>query len=180
MMKYCAFLRGVNVKGTAMKMAEVCNVFSKAGVKNVSSVLATGNILFTSEKEPSELKIILEKHLSDYFNYEAFLFIKSEKELGDIISRNPFRKLDDFHVYTFIGQKDVAEILLKEFESTLKIENEKGEIVDDVFYWQITKGNTLDSDFGKILGRKALKDKMTSRNINTIEKIATKFNNWSE
>ena len=29
-MKYCAFLRGVNVNGTAMKMAEVCDVFKKA------------------------------------------------------------------------------------------------------------------------------------------------------
>ena len=45
-MKYCAFLRGVNVKGTAMKMAEVIEVFKNTGVKNVSSVLATGNILF--------------------------------------------------------------------------------------------------------------------------------------
>ena len=51
-MKYCAFLRGVNVKGTAMKMVEVVEVFKNAGMKNVSSVLATGNILFESEETP--------------------------------------------------------------------------------------------------------------------------------
>ena len=54
-MKHCAFLRGVNVNGTAMKMAEVCYVFKKAGMKDVSSVLATGNILFESDEAPENL-----------------------------------------------------------------------------------------------------------------------------
>ena len=51
-MKYCAFLRGVNVKGTAMKMADVVEVFKKQGLIKVSSILATGNILFESEENP--------------------------------------------------------------------------------------------------------------------------------
>lgn len=38
-MKFCAFLRGVNVKGTSMKMAEVVDVFKKAGMEEVLSVL---------------------------------------------------------------------------------------------------------------------------------------------
>ena len=62
-MKYCAFLRGVNVKGTAMKMADVVEVFKKQGLINVSSILATGNILFESEENPLELRKILEKSL---------------------------------------------------------------------------------------------------------------------
>ena len=36
--RYCAFLRGVNVKGTTMKMAEVCTVFENAGMISVSSM----------------------------------------------------------------------------------------------------------------------------------------------
>jgi uncharacterized protein (DUF1697 family) len=50
-MKYCAFLRGVNVKGTNMKMAEVCQVFKDAGMKDVASILASGNIVFSSDKK---------------------------------------------------------------------------------------------------------------------------------
>jgi uncharacterized protein (DUF1697 family) len=63
-----------------MKMADVCKVFSDAGVQNVSSVLASGNILFQSDKNSTELKTILEKAMSEHFNYEAFLFIKNEKK----------------------------------------------------------------------------------------------------
>ena len=73
-MKYCAFLRGVNVNGTAMKMVEVCDVFKKAEMKDVSSVLATGNILFESDEAPENLKQKLEKHFPSIFITKHFCF----------------------------------------------------------------------------------------------------------
>ncbi len=174
-MKYCAFLRGVNVNGTSMKMAEVMNVFTDAGMKEVSSVLASGNILFSSDKKPSELKNILEKSMSEYFDYEAFLFLKNENEISEIVNNNPFNKAEDLHIYVFVGIEDVETLLMEEFSKSDKAENEKAEIVADTFYWQIQKGNTLGSTFGKVLGKKKLKDKITSRNINTFERILKKL-----
>lgn len=174
-MKYCAFLRGVNVNGTSMKMAEVMNVFTDAGMKEVSSILASGNILFSSDKKPSELKNILEKSMSEYFDYEAFLFLKNENEISEIVNNNPFNKAEDLHIYAFVGIEDVETLLMEEFSKSDKTENEKAEIVADTFYWQIPKGNTLGSTFGKVLGKKKLKDKITSRNINTFERILKKL-----
>ena len=170
-MKYCAFLRGVNVNGTSMKMAEVMNVFTDAGMKEVSSVLASGNILFSSDKKPSELKNILEKSMSEYFDYEAVLFLKNENEISEIVNNNPFTKAEDLHIYVFVGIEDVETLLIEEFSKSDKAENENAQIVADTFYWQIQKGNTLGSTFGKVLGKKKLKDKITSRNINTFERI---------
>lgn len=173
--KYCAFLRGVNVNGTTMKMADVCNVFSKAGVENVSSVLASGNILFQSNKSVSELRTSLENAMSKTFNYEAFLFIKSEKELKKILENSPFEKNKEWHSYVFIAEEKESQEILEEFELCSHQENEKGSRVNSTFYWQIPKQETLNSEFGKILGKKKFKDKFTSRNINTIEKIVKKF-----
>ncbi|WP_027385089.1 DUF1697 domain-containing protein [Epilithonimonas caeni] len=175
MNKFCAFLRGVNVKGTNMKMADVCKVFSDAGVQNVSSVLASGNILFQSDKDSAELKKILEKAMSEHFSYEAFLFIKNEKEIKEILKNDPFPPIKNFHNYIFLGSEKVEETLLEEFEKSSKAEGEKGKIVNHIFYWQVPKGQTLDSSFGKVLGKKSLKDKMTSRNVNTFERITNKF-----
>ena len=155
-----------------MKMAEVCKVFSNAGTSEVSSVLATGNLIFSSDKSAADLKIILEKAMSDYFNYEAFLFIKSEKEVVAIFENSPFTKADDLHIYAFVGTEDIESVLLEEFN---KSEHENATIIENIFYWQVPKGNTLDSDFGKVLGKKSLKNKITSRNLNTIEKIMKKF-----
>lgn len=175
-MKYCAFLRGVNVKGTNMKMADVCQVFKEAGMQDVSSVLASGNIVFSSDKNAGELKIILEKAMSDHFSYEAFLFIKSQEETQVFWDSIPFEKNNDLHIYAFVGNPGVENVLMTEFEAASKAENEKALIIKDIFYWQVPKGNTLDSSFGKVLGKKSLKDQFTSRNINTFEKILKKMN----
>jgi len=174
-MKYCAFLRGVNVKGTNMKMAEVCEVFKNTGVEDVISVLASGNIIFSSDKKAEDLKIILEKAMSDHFIYEAFLFVKSQEEIESFWNSNPFDKNEDLHIYAFVGHNEVEKILMKEFENAAKTDNEDAKIINGNFYWQVPKGNTLDSTFGKILGRKNMKDQFTSRNINTFEKILKKM-----
>lgn len=172
---YCAFLRGVNVKGTNMKMAEVCLVFEKAGVKNISSVLASGNILFSSGKDKSELKKLLEKAMSEHFDYDAFLFIKDKSEVETIFSNNPFITDANFHIYGFVGIDGIEKTLLAEFEKSGKTEYEESKIVTNNFYWKVPKGNTLASEFGKILGRKNLKDTFTSRNLNTFEKVLRKM-----
>lgn len=158
-----------------MKMAEVCQVFKDAGMENVSSVLASGNIIFSSDKNAVELKTILEKAMSEYFNYEAFLFVKTAEETELFWSKDPFEKNENFHTYAFVGKENVENVLMNEFQNASKSENEKAEIVNNIFYWQVSKGNTLDSSFGKVLGKKSLKDQFTSRNINTFEKILKKF-----
>jgi len=172
---FCAFLRGVNVQGTTMKMAEACSVFSKAGMDNVSSVLASGNILFSSGKNKNELKKLLEKGMSAYFGYEAFLFIKDKKEVESVLSKNPFKADPAFHIYGFIGIEGIEKVLMQEFEKSEKSEGEEARIVDNNFYWKVLKGNTINSGFGKILGRKSLKDSFTSRNLNTFEKVLKKM-----
>ncbi|PWN67219.1 DUF1697 domain-containing protein [Chryseobacterium oncorhynchi] len=174
-MKYCAFLRGVNVKGTNMKMADVCQVFKDAGMKEVSSILASGNIVFTSDKNVDDLKKTLEKAMSEYFSYEAFLFVKSQEETEMFWNSIPFEKNENLHIYAFVGMPGVENTLMEEFQKATQTEDEKAEIVNDVFYWQVSKGNTLDSTFGKVLGKKSLKDQFTSRNTNTFEKILKKF-----
>ncbi|WES99037.1 DUF1697 domain-containing protein [Chryseobacterium arthrosphaerae] len=174
-MKYCAFLRGVNVKGTNMKMADVCQVFKEAGMTEVSSVLASGNIVFSSDKNVEDLKVLLEKAMSEHFSYEAFLFIRSQEETEVFWNSIPFEKNDGLHIYGFVGAQGVEKVLMEEFQKASQAEDEKAEIVNDIFYWQVPKGNTLDSTFGKVLGKKSLKDQMTSRNVNTFEKVLKKM-----
>lgn len=156
-------------------MADVCQVFKDAGMKDVASILASGNIVFSSDKSAEELKVILEKAMSEHFSYEAFLFIKSHEETEIFWKSIPFEKNEDLHIYGFVGIPGVENVLMEEFQKTSRTENEKAEIVNDIFYWQVPKGNTLDSTFGKVLGKKSLKDQMTSRNVNTFEKILKKM-----
>ena len=174
--RHCAFLRGVNVNGNRMKMQEVCNVFKSCGASDVTSVLATGNIIFKSQEETEILKIKLESALSKYFNYKAHIFIKTISEIENIYANSPFIKEENHHIYCFITLPFLEVELLEKFKKSKKLRFEKAEIVKQNFYWKVPKGETLNSDFGKILGNQSLKTSLTSRNINTIEKIIAKIN----
>lgn len=156
-------------------MADVKKTFEDAGMCHVETVLATGNVIFTSEKTADELKMILEKTLSETFHYEAFLFIKTKEEVISILKNSPFEKKENLHNYVFISLPETENVLMEQFRNSEKTENEEAEIVKNTFYWQVPKGSTLNSSFGKILGKKDLKSKITSRNINTFEKIVLKF-----
>ena len=161
MTTYCAFLRGVNVKGTTMKMTEVCSVFEKAGMVNVSSVLASGNIIFSSDINKTD--------------FDVFLFLRNGIEIENIVADCPFIPHPEFHIYSFVGIEGIENILTAEFESGRKGANEHAVVVNQNFYWQVPKGGSLANNFGDTLGKKSLKDKFTSRNLNTIEKILKKI-----
>ena len=167
----CAFLRGVNVGGKNMKMAEVCDVFRRDAIHKVCSILATGNILFESSLAKADLRVILEKDLSEHYKTEAYLFIKDEVEIEGILSSSPFLPNPDLQIYTFICEDGFEEELMDRFSLVTPVANERAQVKGGQFYWQVSKGATLDSGFSKILGEKQLKDKFTSRNINTIQKI---------
>jgi len=173
---YCAFLRGINVNGKTMKMAEACNVLKQAGLVGVVSVLASGNFIFQSDKPQSELRGLLERALSEHYGDDVHLFIKSSDEVAAILTAAPYNEDPELHIYTFICEAGFEDVLLKEFMKITPSERESAEIQSGFFYWRCRKGATLDSGFSKILGRKDMKEKLTSRNISTIIKIVAKMN----
>ncbi|MFT4246257.1 MAG: DUF1697 domain-containing protein [Micrococcaceae bacterium] len=172
---YCAFLRGVNVNGTRMKMADVQKIFSDAGMEKVTTVLATGNVLFQSGKSVTELKSLLEKVMTTRYGFDVHMFIKTAAEIDSMVKNIPFAVNKDLHRYVFVTDAGIADKLLNDFAQVTPIEDEKAKVIDDVFYWQLPKGSTLKAGFSGVLGDKLLKDKLTSRNANTLEKIQAKL-----
>ncbi|MCL2493844.1 MAG: hypothetical protein FWF33_07385, partial [Clostridiales bacterium] len=86
----------------------------------------------------------------------------------------PFASDPNLHLYVFISEPDFEKVLAEEFAKITPAPQEAAAVKNGVFYWQVPKGSTLDAGFSKILGRKDLKEKFTSRNLNTLQKIADK------
>ena len=161
-MRYCAFLRGINVSGIKIKMADLKKEFETAGFTDVVTVLATGNVIFSSETLP------------DLSFLPVQSFIKTEQQVREIIKNNPFQPDENYHLYVFVAEKAFAQITQSEFNS-VKTGGEEGLVRADSFYWKVPKEATLTTAFGRILGKKAYKDLFTSRNINTMERIIKKL-----
>ncbi|GAC1511767.1 MAG: hypothetical protein NVS1B16_02780 [Pseudarthrobacter sp.] len=52
MNSYAVFLRGINVGGINIKMAELKDALASAGFKGVKTLLASGNVVLASPDEP--------------------------------------------------------------------------------------------------------------------------------
>lgn len=82
MPRYFAFLRAINVGGRVVPMAELIRLFTKAGVTDVKSYLASGNLAFTSRSSsPATLERKLEQAMAKALGYEVETFLRTEAEL---------------------------------------------------------------------------------------------------
>ncbi len=89
--------------------------------------------------------------------------------VAKIVDAYPFPRSDDRHAYVvFVLKADLLDDLLAvELDPAL----EQAEAGDGVIYWSVPKGSTLDSAFGKAQGSGRHKQWVTTRNLNTLEKL---------
>lgn len=180
--RYCAFLRGVNVRGTAMKMDKLAVSFSEMGFDNIKTIQASGNVLFNNNHNinQEELKDMIEEELSRYFNYEANVFIRNKGEIEEILTAcSKIPTPEECHHYILLcDYKEYMEEIqdiFKRLSPTLPEQfhtlSSEGKALPEAI-WIVPKGSTLSSEFGaKVLGSKKYKSIFTSRNKNTLEKV---------
>lgn len=174
MSRYVAFLRGVNVGGVNLKMAEVAAVLTDAGFTRVRTVLASGNVLLESPAAVAAVRTTAEAALRNAFGYDAWVLAYDVDAVAAVSAAFPFqRDVDGHHSYvTFVTDADVLDEL-----AGLAANAGPDELIArgaGVLYWQVPSGATLDTTIGKTMGRKRYKSSTTTRNLRTIEKVIEK------
>jgi uncharacterized protein (DUF1697 family) len=169
MTRYVALLRGVNVGGVTVKMADLAEVVRGLGYDDVKTVLASGNVLLTTADAASTVKAKLEAALRERFGYEAWVHVLTQEKMRAIADDFPFERTPDRHAYVvFILKPELLDALLAiELDPGVE-EASRG---DEVLYWSTPKGSTLDSAMGKAQSAGKHKQWLTTRNLNTLEKL---------
>ena len=89
--RFVALLRAVNVAGTgALPMVELRAIGEACGFANVSTFIASGNLLFESKLSEAEIKAALEAKLATRAGRPVEVFVRTAAELAAIIAANPF------------------------------------------------------------------------------------------
>jgi uncharacterized protein (DUF1697 family) len=171
MTRYAAFLRGVNVGGVNLKMAEVAKAFEAAGFTNVRTILASGNVLLDSRSGVDAVRKKAETALREAFGYDAWVLAYDVRAIAEIFRNYPFeREVEGHHSYvTFVTDEKVLDELATLAEDAgpdEKIKRGKG-----VIYWQVPRIGTLDTTIGKTMGKKRYKSSTTTRNLHTVDKV---------
>jgi len=174
MTQFAAFLRGVNVGGVNLKMAEVATAFTEAGFTNVRTILASGNVLLESASKVSTVRKKAEAALRARFGYDAWVLAYDIDTVRAIDEAFPFeREVDGYQSYvTFVTDAAVLdELAALAALADNTGSNEKIGCGDGVIYWQVPKGSTLDSTIGKTMGKPRYKSSTTTRNLRTLAKV---------
>lgn len=169
MTTYAAFLRGVNVGGVTLKMADVASALTDAGLRNVRTVLASGNVLLESRATAAAVRTTAEAALRQTFGYDAWVLVYDIDTVQAISDGYPFdREVVDHHSYvTFVSDADT----LDELAALTPGPGERVSPGPGVIYWQVPRSQTLQSAMGKTMGAKRFKSSTTTRNLRTLDKV---------
>jgi len=89
--RYLALLRGINVGGkNLIPMPELREAFEELGLDDVSTYIATGNVLFRAPRtRAAELAARLEKGLSKRFGIDLRVILLTAKQVEAVIEEAP-------------------------------------------------------------------------------------------
>ena len=94
--RYVALLRAVNVGGKGLvKKDALRDAFARAGGTNVSTFIASGNVLFDSAPDRVEAVVAgARRRLKPVLGAEPVVMVRSATEMGALMRRGPFAGVD--------------------------------------------------------------------------------------
>jgi uncharacterized protein (DUF1697 family) len=88
---YVALLRAVNVGGTGkLPMTELASMCEACGFTQVKTYIASGNVVFQSNRPEAKVKALLEAKLLKYAGKPVGVMVRDKDELAKVLENNPF------------------------------------------------------------------------------------------
>ncbi|QYF74988.1 DUF1697 domain-containing protein [Cryobacterium sp. PAMC25264] len=172
MTRYIALLRGINVGGINIRMAELAETVRGLGHTAVTTVLASGNVVLeTSETDAAVVKSGLERTLSERFGYEAWVVLVPWPRLTGTVADYPFEDRVGWHSYVLFGSEPATLDDLLAAAPELDPNDERVQRGTDVVYWQVRRAVGIKSPFSVLSGKARFKPTTTTRNLRTLRKI---------
>ena len=177
--KYVALLRGINVGGNhKVPMAELKKEMTKMEFEHVETLLNSGNVIFdATPAQETELENTIAINLEKAFNFPIPVLVRDAAVMRDLIQNNPFAQIEvtkDLRLYvSFLKEKPVSNITLPwaTSDGSFRILEARDNTICSVLDLAVTQSpkgmDALEQLFGK---------NMTTRNWNTISRIAAKLN----
>lgn len=169
--RYAILLRGVNVGGVTVKMADLRGLLEGLGLEGVRTLLASGNAVVTAGGNPAELKERVEAALRSAFGYEAWVIVLTVPRVAELAAAVPYAADNPAaHAYvTFSSDPHVLDELTAVAEAAGA---EQVRLGPEALAWTADKGSTLESPLVKAAAKPRYRSATTTRNLRTLQRIA--------
>jgi uncharacterized protein (DUF1697 family) len=162
-------LRAVNVGGTKLPMAELRELATDLGATDVSTFIASGNLLCDAPKDVKAFGQALEQAIEKRYGFFRECIIRTPAELTRARKNYPFvvDNLKNGHIVFLLDKPTKAAIAkAREFETGA----DQWEVVGREMHIRYDHGAGRSDMNGPAIG-KALGVPGTSRNLRTVEKL---------
>jgi uncharacterized protein (DUF1697 family) len=176
MMRYAAFLRGMNLGGRRITNVELCAILGDIGMTNPAAFLASGNLVFDAPRgKPDAVAKRLERGFREALGYEVPTFLRTDDEVRAIAARDVFvreRPTSGAKLQVMLLGKTPAPSVRKRVLSAAT-EADLLELDGRELYWLPRRG-ILDTELNlkSIEGELGL---ITVRTRRTVERLAAKY-----
>lgn len=173
MPQYIALLRGINVGGHRVKMGRLRSLFEELGFDDVSTFIASGNVIFTTASvDVDALRDSIEAHLERELGYEVATFLRTSDRLAEIAGKEGEAGPSSSHyvIFLHVPAPDSLCSALEGLNSEMDAFHWSGHEV----HWRI-QGKLSESPlFGAGLDRATRGIPTTARNMNTLRRLVAK------
>lgn len=163
---YVALLRSVNLLGnTVLKMADLRAIAEELELGSPRTFIASGNLLFTSDKPEEELRAMLEQRLETHMGRAVRVIVRTAEEMAAAHRANPFPEAHGSNTLAFF----MNEAPPADLHTTVRNQGDDERIAlgtREVFVAYGERG------IGKSRLRIPAAEAGTARNMNTVAKLA--------
>jgi uncharacterized protein (DUF1697 family) len=168
-----ALLRGINIGGKRMKMADLRDMFEDIGFPNAKTLLQTGNVVFETElSDRQEMVERIEAGIIAKFGFDSKIIIRTRDELQQVFENSPFSAAQQTEpkkmaviFLSEIPEAESIEVLMQAHGGPESVTVQGQEVY--AFYPEGMGRSKLDNK----LIEKSLKVSGTARNWNTVTKL---------
>lgn len=171
MNSYAVFLRGINVGGINIKMADLKDALTSRPFTAVKTLLASGNVVLASELSPAGVKREFEACLRETFGYDAWVVVLTADRVTELVAACPY-PADDASTHTYLTLASDTDALTELYDAGSALEaTELRRLGPEAMAWLAPVGGTLDSPFSKLSAKPKYKASTTTRNLRTMIKV---------
>ena len=173
--QYIAFLRAINVGGRVVKMSELKKIFEQLGLDNVSTFIASGNVIFSSPKPVRTLHTQVERALLKTLGYPVAAMLRDVRRVVEVAEYTAFapQPLSGASLYVgFMREKAGAAGVRQAL--ALRTEIDDLHVHGREVYW-LARNNIAGATITGAAIEKALQTPVTYRNINTVRRLAARY-----
>ncbi|MFT4262476.1 MAG: DUF1697 domain-containing protein [Nocardioides sp.] len=161
--------RAVNVGGCTLPMAEWRAIAEALGAEDVTTYIASGNLVCTPPEDHESFDRALEKAVQERFGFFREVVSRSREEAIAALEAHPFEVLEPKHSYvTFLAGTPTAAAIEK--ARTFETGDDRWEVIGRELHIRYAGGAGRPQMKDVSIGR-ALAVPGTARNLNTVRKL---------